>query len=107
PHDHGAPESVGVLRLLWGLAFLSLGVYLVPLLFKNAEGEPQKPRGEVAEWVSSFLLPDPSPPGASAALPGGAAAPRQRLVWHTDLNEALALAEKEGKPLFIDFTGLT
>jgi hypothetical protein len=28
-------------------------------------------------------------------------------VWNANLDKALAQAEKEGKPVFIDFTGLT
>ncbi len=108
PHDHGAPESVGVVRLVCSLAFLSLGLYLMPGLFKDADGRPQKPRGVVSEWVRSFLLTDPLPPAASAAAgPEGRATGRRRPVWHSDLNQALAQAEKEGKPVFIDFTGLT
>src|SRR5262249_33905238 len=30
PHDHDAPESIGVLRLVFSLTFFTLGVYLLP-----------------------------------------------------------------------------
>jgi thiol:disulfide interchange protein DsbD len=88
PHDHEAAESIGVPRLVFGLVFLSFAFYLLPGLFKDERGKPQKPRGVAYEWVSAFLLPDnPSD-------------------WRTDLRAALAAAEREKKPLFIDFTGL-
>jgi thiol:disulfide interchange protein len=88
PHDHEVAESIGVPRLVFGLVFLSFAFYLVPGIFKDDKGRPQKPRGETYEWVSSFLLPDnPSD-------------------WRSDLREAFARAEREKKPLFIDFTGL-
>ena len=88
PHDHEAPESIGVPRLVCGLIFLSLSLYLLPGLFKDDRGRSQKPRGVAYEWVRSFLLPDdPS-------------------EWSADLATALARSERENKPLFIDFTGL-
>jgi thiol:disulfide interchange protein DsbD len=88
PHDHEAAESIGVPRLVFGLVFLSFAFYLVPGIFKDDRGKSQKPRGVVYEWVSAFLLPDnPSD-------------------WRTNLATALAAAEREKKPLFIDFTGL-
>src|SRR5262249_21754941 len=59
PHDHDAPETLGVPRLLLSLAFLGLAVYLSPALFKNADGERPRPGGTVFEWVNAFLLPEP------------------------------------------------
>ena len=88
PHDHEAAESIGVPRLVFGLVFLSFAFYLLPGIFKDDRGKSQRPRGIAYEWVSAFLLPDnPSD-------------------WRTDLRAALAAAEREKKPLFIDFTGL-
>jgi thiol:disulfide interchange protein DsbD len=88
PHDHDAAESIGVPRLIFGLIFLSFAFYLLPGLFKDDRGRSQKPNGVAYEWVSAFLLPD------------------ERSEWGTDLAAALARAERENKPLFIDFTGL-
>ncbi|SRR5579875_1530343 len=88
PHDHDAAESIGVPRLVFGLMFLSFAFYLLPGIFKDDHGRSQKPRGVVYEWVSAFLLPD------------------ERSEWSMDLPAALARAERENKPLFIDFTGL-
>jgi thiol:disulfide interchange protein DsbD len=88
PHDHEVPESISVPRLTTGLLFLSLALYLLPGIFKDDRGRSQKPRGVVYEWTRSFLLPDdPS-------------------EWSANLATALAQAERENKPLFIDFTGL-
>ncbi len=88
PHDHETAESIGVPRLVFGLVFLSFAFYLLPGIFKDDRGKSQRPRGITYEWVSAFLLPDnPSD-------------------WRTDLRAALAAAEREKKPLFIDFTGL-
>jgi thiol:disulfide interchange protein DsbD len=88
PHDHEPAESIGVARLMFSLAFLTLGLYLVPGLFKDEKNRPQKPRGIPYEWVRSFLLPD------------------EQSDWHADLPQALAEAEREKKLVFIDFTGL-
>jgi thiol:disulfide interchange protein len=88
PHDHDAAESIGVPRLVFGLVFLSFAFYLLPGIFKDDHGRSQKPRGVAYEWISAFLLPD------------------ERSDWGTDLQAALARAERENKPLFIDFTGL-
>jgi thiol:disulfide interchange protein DsbD len=104
PHDHDAPETIGVPRLLFSLAFLSLGVYLIPGLFKTEDGDSQRPRGEVFLWVRSFLLPDPTPAGPPSE--GTARARGQRLVWLTNYPDALRQAAEQNKPVFIDFTGL-
>jgi thiol:disulfide interchange protein DsbD len=88
PHDHEAPESISVQRLVFGLIFLSMAMYFLPGTFKDEKGRSQKPRGVVFEWTRSFLLPDdPSD-------------------WSADLATAMAQAERENKPLFLDFTGL-
>jgi thiol:disulfide interchange protein DsbD len=88
PHDHDAAETISVPRLVFGLVFLSFAFYLLPGIFKDDRGKPQKPRGVAYEWVSAFLLPD------------------EHSEWGADLAAALAQADRENKPLFIDFTGL-
>jgi thiol:disulfide interchange protein DsbD len=105
PHDHDAPETIGVPRLLFSLAFLALGLYLAPGMFKNEDGAPQRPRGEVFLWVRSFLLPEPELPAPpDQARNGGARS--TRLVWLSSYPEALKQAAAQKKPIFIDFTGL-
>src|SRR5262249_61673565 len=86
PHDHDAIESISVARLVVSLVFLALALYLVPGLFKDDKGNSQKPRGVIYDWTRAFLLPDdPS-------------------KWSANLPQAMAQAERENKPLFIDFT---
>jgi len=80
-------------------------------LFKTEDGQSQKPRGQVYEWVESFLLPDTStdvaaPRRGSAKSVRGGPDERPRLVWMTNVDEAMAKAAKENKPIFFDFTGL-
>jgi thiol:disulfide interchange protein DsbD len=101
PHDEEKP-NIGVVRLLFALMFLGLGMYLMPGMFKHADGKAQRPAGAVYAWVDAFLLPEP-----------------KHLGWGTDLPDAIAKsradakreAEKGGKgtpkPIFIDFTGVT
>jgi thiol:disulfide interchange protein DsbD len=86
PHDHDVPETIGVPRLLFSLIFLGLGLYMLPGLFKTAQGAPQKPGGQLFNQIQSFLLPESS---------GGG-----------NLPEALARARREKKLVFIDFTGV-
>jgi len=106
PHDHGMPESLSVGRLMFSIAFISLGLYLMPGLFKQGDGERQRPKGVVFEWLESFLLPDQS--GGEIATTDGAGprSPEKRLTWFGNLDKALKQAETEKKLVFIDFTGL-
>jgi len=61
PHDSPV-ESLSVPRLMFALAFVTLGLYLLPGLFRfSADGEQQRPRGTLYAWVESFLLPESRP----------------------------------------------
>jgi thiol:disulfide interchange protein len=98
PHDTPL-DHLGVPRMLFGLAFLSLGFYLLPAQFKvNAEGEAQRPNGTIYAWIDSFLLPEPG---------------KSELPWSGNLkgvlDEARAEQAQTGKPqlVFVDFTGET
>jgi thiol:disulfide interchange protein DsbD len=123
PHDHGGPEHLSVSRLMFSLAFIGLGIYLLPGLFKGADGKPQRPRGVIFSWVESFLLPESNDTPAPAPVPGKSDSPPTRggdtlaangskervreVRWGLDLKAALAEARKEKTPVFIDFTGFT
>ncbi|MBX9578852.1 MAG: thioredoxin family protein, partial [Gemmataceae bacterium] len=87
PHDEGRP-NIGVPRLLFALLFVGLGVYLFPAMFRGADGKAQRPAGAVYAWVEAFLLPDTERAG-------------------TDLPDALDRARRSGRPVFVDFTGVT
>ena len=92
PHDDERP-TIGVPRLLFALLFLGLGVYLLPATFKTGDGKNQRPAGAAFAWVDAFLLPEP---GRETDLP-----------WGSDLKAALDRARAAGKPVFVDFTGVT
>jgi thiol:disulfide interchange protein DsbD len=89
PHDEEKP-NIGVPRLLFALAFLGLAVYLAPALFTGHDGKRQRPSGAVYAWVEAFLLPDTLEEG-----------------WRTDLKDTIEAAKQSGKPVFVDFTGVT
>jgi thiol:disulfide interchange protein DsbD len=96
---HDDPEqSVGVVRALLGVAFIALGIYLAPALFKNSKGDNQRPAGVLYAWIDSFLLPEPK---------------ESDLAWSANLYGTVLEARKElqstGKPqyIFVDHTGVT
>jgi cytochrome c biogenesis protein CcdA len=94
PHDTPI-EHLGVGRMLFAASFLALGFYLAPALLKiNAEGESQRPKGAVYEWVDSFLLPE------SAAVEGVADL-KQTLDEVREANRH----SKDKTLVFLDVTG--
>ncbi len=114
PHDHDTPHTLSVPRLLFALAFLSLGFYLLPALGKNADGESVRPNGEIFSWINSFLLPEA--PAAGPDLPDergptrkeatGVGRSSERLRWSGSLSRGLAQAAEQQRLVFVDFTGL-
>ena len=99
PHDEEKP-NIGVPRLMFALMFLGLGVYLIPGMLKQPNGESQRPRGIVFAWIDAFLLPEQS--GAT-----------DEFRWSADLPGTIEKAREEGattgmpKYVFVDFTGVT
>jgi thiol:disulfide interchange protein len=89
PHDEEKP-NIGVPRLLFALLFLGLALYLAPGLLRGHDGKAQRPSGAVYAWVEAFLLPEATEEG-----------------WRTDLKDTVEAAKKSGKPVFVDFTGVT
>src|SRR5262249_18823241 len=73
-HDHEMHDHVGPWRIMFALAALGLGVYLLPALF-GAGKERNRPAGVMYAWVDSFLLPEPS---AAEVVSGD-------LPWSADL----------------------
>jgi thiol:disulfide interchange protein len=91
PHD-SPMEHLGVLRMSSSLIFLALGFYLFTGLMGASLGE-----------IDAFLPPRTA--GAFTLTGGGSHG--QELTWNTNLETALAQAQKEQKLVFIDFTGYT
>ncbi|NWG12535.1 MAG: thioredoxin family protein [Acidobacteria bacterium] len=91
PHDTPV-ESLGVLRMMSAMVFLSIGFYLFTGLMGASLGE-----------LDAFLPPRTS---GTLTLTGGGPAGKE-LEWQTDREAAFAQARSEGKPVFIDFTGYT
>ena len=104
PHDHGKPETLGVLQLLFAIAFFSLGLYLTPALF-GKDPEELRQRGTVFAWVDSFLLPERH--ASSATGKGSKTSGDVDLNWLGNLDRGLEEARKENRRVFIDFTGIT
>jgi thiol:disulfide interchange protein DsbD len=95
PHDSPL-ASIGVLRMVLGTIFIGLALYMVPALFRKV------PQGVVGEGLYAFLPLDTS----EHAAPGGTATAEAHLDWHLDYRSAWEQATREGKPIFIDFTGV-
>ncbi len=91
PHDTPV-ESLGVMRMMSAMVFLSLGFYLFTGLMGGSLGE-----------LDAFLPPRTS---GTLTLTGGGSAGKE-MEWHTNREAALAEARRLKKPVFIDFTGYT
>jgi thiol:disulfide interchange protein len=89
PHDHGKPENLGVMQLMFAIGFITLGLYLAPALFVK-DPETLSRRGNLFAWVDAFLLPE-----------------RQGLNWIGNLDAGLKKAREEKRRVFVDFTGIT
>jgi thiol:disulfide interchange protein DsbD len=115
PHDYDAPEQIGVPRFLMAAVFLTLGFYMMPALFKQPDGEQQRPTGTIFAWLDSFLLsdePEQGPAPSPGSQPNSRGSPTKNTVshqlpWIGNLDQGLRQAQEEKKLIFIDFTGKT
>jgi thiol:disulfide interchange protein len=83
-------ETMGMWRLVLGMAFVVFAISLLPGMFGG-------PLGDLDAYVP--------PASAGAAGPGGSASP-EALVWmKNQYREALERARREGKLVFVNFTG--
>ncbi len=89
--DEGASDGIGVPRMLGGVTFGFVALYLAGGLFG----------GKLHGWLEAYMPIDFAPPSASAAAKG------DTLTWHEEVEPAIAEARATGKNVFIDFTGYT
>lgn len=93
PHDSKV-ESIGVVRLLFAMFFLSIAGYLLPGLFGKSVGSE----------IEGFILTKPSE--LTLATAAGGAPGHEEMHWPmNDWDEALVRAETNKRLLLIDFTG--
>ena len=95
-------NNLGALRIIWAIVFGAITIFLIPGLFGKNMGELDAflpPQGYLNANVSSSSAGGGNMFGDSSA--------GEKTVWLNNYEEALALAKKENKPVFIDFTGWT
>lgn len=93
-------DHLSVPRMTFGILFLTLALYLFPGLIHPGQLGRNRPQGVVYAWMDSFLLPDNE-------VAGNGKHSEDELPWSGDLAEALAASKVDGKPVFVDFTGVT
>ena len=93
-------ENLGALRIVWVIVFTSISVYLLSGLYGRPLGE-----------LDAFLPPAGYLGGTASTSTNtgsnGGGATYSEANWEKDYAKAVEKAKKEGKPLFIDFTGWT
>ncbi len=103
PHDTKA-DSIGVVRMLFAIMFLTFGVYLVPSVFGRAlpvdvEGFIQ--RGPEESWTIETLRAGGGGGGSEGAETASV------IPWvKNDWDGALARAAEKKRPLLFDFTAV-
>ncbi len=93
PHDSEV-SSVGVPRMLLSMFFLTFGLYLGTGLL----GQP------IHGLIYSYLPPRIEQESQSVITNNSI---HEQFTWYKDLDEALLVAQREQRPVFIDFTGYT
>lgn len=93
--SHDSPvEKLGVLRLLFAMFFLSIGIYLSTGLLGSPLGE-----------LDAFLPPREYP--GKVQTSSFSSTSSNELIWYDNYQVALDKAKSENKKIFIDFTGYT
>ncbi len=105
--SHDTPvESVGTLRILFAIFFISISFYLVSGLFGKKLGELEAflPPPDYEEIIGSN-----SSVNSSMALTNSNSSINKNVQdeWLDDYQLALKFAKDSGKPIFIDFSGFT
>lgn len=97
---HDTPvERVGPVRVLFSTAFLAIAFWLLTGLFDKSLGEldAQLPPASYGTAVTT---------ASASSATGVKGAAKEEHEWiEDDYQKALQVAQKSGKPLFVDFTG--
>ncbi len=93
-------DSLGVPRAAFATVVVAVALHLLPSLWAIPGGGGHlvrsRPQGVIFSWVDAFLLPDEQPTSEAEGP-----------VFGGDLSLALEQSKKDGKPVFLDFTGVT
>jgi thiol:disulfide interchange protein DsbD len=97
PHDSPV-EHVGVLRMLFSIFFIGIGIYL----FSGLNGVPL---GELDAFFPPMQYSAVTAAAGGGQGPQADAASTEGEQWITDYQQALTTAKQQGKTVLIDFTG--
>jgi len=97
PHDTPS-QHIGPIRAVFSIVFLTFGIFMYT-------GFAGKGLGELDAFLPPVLDENPATTASIGSNPLKSGAENSSLFWHSRLNEALVQAKKEGKNVFIDFTG--
>ena len=103
PHDSQV-ETVGTMRILFAIFFISISFYLVSGLTGKKLGELDAflPPPDYEQIISAGVNYSGNIPTASIQTTS-----EQKDEWLQDYQTALKIAKDTGKPIFIDFSGFT
>ncbi|ROL58108.1 DUF255 domain-containing protein [Bacteroidetes/Chlorobi group bacterium MS-B_bin-24] len=103
PHDSQV-ETVGTMRILFAIFFISISFYLVSGLTGKKLGELDAflPPPDYEQIISAGVNYSGNIPTASIQTTS-----EQKDEWQQDYQTALKIAKDTGKPIFIDFSGFT
>jgi len=103
PHDSQV-ETVGTMRILFAIFFISISFYLVSGLTGKKLGELDAflPPPDYEQIISAGVNYSGNIPTASIQTTS-----EQKDEWLQDYQKALKIAKDTGKPIFIDFSGFT
>lgn len=92
--------NLSATRVVWGVLFGSITIFLIPGLFG-------KPLGELDAFLPPLDYMGSGTVASSGILSTGISNPDEADFWYKDYDEALKISKEQNKPLFIDFTGWT